>query len=335
MSSHICCSSDSRRSPPSAASTGSGLQRASSSAGLDGGSGVSSEVHAGPRDCARAGRRADRWPGAGRAAGRERSGHHPSSGLEAARGSPRRGGASRCRRHGHACQRAARGDVRLPARRATRPPGRVPHPCRALSRPQSQRGNAASTSYWTQSSRPCSTSGSASRPPSTFQPRQPACGLRKHSSTSTTPSARSATPCSPPATTLRRCSLRTATPGESIGLTWGALRPRTAVWLRFVEDIGDGPPRGGRSAQPVVEAWYLAPCESDPETADLIEDAIDLAEGPALERPLADRVRGSRYGHRRPAELRCAWGRTRTAHQQGVVTSRTRHAKRLAMPPAA
>ena len=46
-----------------------------------------------------------------------------------------------------------------------------------------------------------------------------------------------------------------------------------------------------------VEAWYLALCESDPETADLIEDAIDqLAdEGPALGRPLADRVKESRY----------------------------------------
>src|SRR5215475_7381269 len=46
-----------------------------------------------------------------------------------------------------------------------------------------------------------------------------------------------------------------------------------------------------------VEVWFLALCESDPETADLIEDAIDqLAdEGPALGRPLADRVKGSRY----------------------------------------
>jgi hypothetical protein len=42
-----------------------------------------------------------------------------------------------------------------------------------------------------------------------------------------------------------------------------------------------------------VEAWYLALCKSDPETADLIEDAIDqlAAEGPALGRPLADRVK--------------------------------------------
>lgn len=33
-----------------------------------------------------------------------------------------------------------------------------------------------------------------------------------------------------------------------------------------------------------VEVWYLALCKSDPETADLIEDAIDqpAAEGPAL-----------------------------------------------------
>lgn len=41
----------------------------------------------------------------------------------------------------------------------------------------------------------------------------------------------------------------------------------------------------------------LALCKNDPETADLIEDAIDqlAAEGPALARPLADRVKGSRY----------------------------------------
>lgn len=46
-----------------------------------------------------------------------------------------------------------------------------------------------------------------------------------------------------------------------------------------------------------VEAWYLALCKTDPETADLIEDAIDqlASEGPALGRPLADRVKTSRY----------------------------------------
>jgi hypothetical protein len=45
------------------------------------------------------------------------------------------------------------------------------------------------------------------------------------------------------------------------------------------------------------EAWYLALCRSDPESADLIEDAIDqlASEGPALGRPLADKVKGSRY----------------------------------------
>lgn len=46
-----------------------------------------------------------------------------------------------------------------------------------------------------------------------------------------------------------------------------------------------------------VEAWYLTICESDPETADLIEQAIDqlATEGPALGRPLVDRVKSSRY----------------------------------------
>ena len=46
-------------------------------------------------------------------------------------------------------------------------------------------------------------------------------------------------------------------------------------------------------------ASYLALCKSEPETADLIEDAIDqlAAEGPALRRPLADRIKGSCYHH--------------------------------------
>lgn len=51
------------------------------------------------------------------------------------------------------------------------------------------------------------------------------------------------------------------------------------------------------SLHPEVEAWYLGVCKSDPETGDLIEDAIDqlVREGPALRRPLADRVKGSRF----------------------------------------
>lgn len=46
-----------------------------------------------------------------------------------------------------------------------------------------------------------------------------------------------------------------------------------------------------------VEAWYLGLCRSDPESADLIEDAIDqlALEGPALGRPLVDTVKGSQY----------------------------------------
>lgn len=46
-----------------------------------------------------------------------------------------------------------------------------------------------------------------------------------------------------------------------------------------------------------VETWYLSLCERDPETADLIEQAIDqlAAEGPSLGRPLVDRVKGSKY----------------------------------------
>jgi hypothetical protein len=36
------------------------------------------------------------------------------------------------------------------------------------------------------------------------------------------------------------------------------------------------------SLHPEVEAWYLAVCKSDPETADLIEDAIDQLAAEAL-----------------------------------------------------
>ena len=46
-----------------------------------------------------------------------------------------------------------------------------------------------------------------------------------------------------------------------------------------------------------VEAWYLGLCQTDPGSADLIEDAIDqlASDGPALGRPLVDTVKGSRY----------------------------------------
>ncbi len=46
-----------------------------------------------------------------------------------------------------------------------------------------------------------------------------------------------------------------------------------------------------------VEAWYLSICQNDPETADLIEQAVDLlaTEGPSLGRPIVDRIKGSKY----------------------------------------
>jgi hypothetical protein len=48
-----------------------------------------------------------------------------------------------------------------------------------------------------------------------------------------------------------------------------------------------------------VGAWFLAICESDPVTADLIVEAIDLLSehGPALGRPLVDRLHRSKYHH--------------------------------------
>jgi hypothetical protein len=44
-----------------------------------------------------------------------------------------------------------------------------------------------------------------------------------------------------------------------------------------------------------VESWLLDLCNCDPETADLVEEAIDTLErhGPTLSRPLADRIKGS------------------------------------------
>ncbi|MEX5710635.1 type II toxin-antitoxin system RelE/ParE family toxin [Parafrankia sp. FMc6] len=49
----------------------------------------------------------------------------------------------------------------------------------------------------------------------------------------------------------------------------------------------------------VVEDWFLGLCRTDPASADLVSEAIDvLAEnGPALGRPLVDRLKGSIYHH--------------------------------------
>ncbi|MDQ1647648.1 MAG: hypothetical protein QOJ50_3832 [Cryptosporangiaceae bacterium] len=48
-----------------------------------------------------------------------------------------------------------------------------------------------------------------------------------------------------------------------------------------------------------VERWLLQLAADEPETADLVAAAIDLleAEGPALGRPIADRIAGSRHHH--------------------------------------
>lgn len=46
-----------------------------------------------------------------------------------------------------------------------------------------------------------------------------------------------------------------------------------------------------------VARWFEGLCEQDAESADLVQQAIDLLarEGPRLGRPLVDRVKGSRY----------------------------------------
>ncbi|SNT32494.1 hypothetical protein SAMN05421812_104495 [Asanoa hainanensis] len=50
---------------------------------------------------------------------------------------------------------------------------------------------------------------------------------------------------------------------------------------------------------PAVEAWFLDLCGTDPETADLVAEAIEILaqHGPALGRPLVDRLKGSAYHH--------------------------------------
>ncbi|HEX7658359.1 MAG TPA: type II toxin-antitoxin system RelE/ParE family toxin [Pseudonocardiaceae bacterium] len=44
-----------------------------------------------------------------------------------------------------------------------------------------------------------------------------------------------------------------------------------------------------------VNDWFLTLCREDPVTAERVEDAIDVLEcrGPALGRPMADRIKGS------------------------------------------
>lgn len=53
-----------------------------------------------------------------------------------------------------------------------------------------------------------------------------------------------------------------------------------------------------------VAEWFVDLTKNDPSTADLVEDAIDrlAVEGPALGRPLVDRIAGSR--HHNMKELR-------------------------------
>ena len=48
---------------------------------------------------------------------------------------------------------------------------------------------------------------------------------------------------------------------------------------------------------PEVEGWFLDLCRVDPTTADLVAEAVDVLveRGPALGRPLVDRLKGSTY----------------------------------------
>lgn len=57
-----------------------------------------------------------------------------------------------------------------------------------------------------------------------------------------------------------------------------------------------------------VEDWFLNLCRTDPESGDLVEQAIEALanKGPTLNRPLADRIKGSRLHNLK--ELRPASG---------------------------
>ncbi|MGC4819457.1 type II toxin-antitoxin system RelE/ParE family toxin [Micromonospora sp. DT63] len=50
---------------------------------------------------------------------------------------------------------------------------------------------------------------------------------------------------------------------------------------------------------PEVEKWFLHLCETEPASADLVSEAIDLLaeHGPALGRPVVDRLKGSIFHH--------------------------------------
>ncbi|WP_203704066.1 type II toxin-antitoxin system RelE/ParE family toxin [Asanoa iriomotensis] len=58
-----------------------------------------------------------------------------------------------------------------------------------------------------------------------------------------------------------------------------------------------------------VEEWFLGICRTDPVSANLVAEAIELLaqHGPALGRPLVDRLKGSTYHHMkelRPGSVR-------------------------------
>ncbi|MEU8187069.1 type II toxin-antitoxin system RelE/ParE family toxin [Micromonospora sp. WMMD712] len=61
---------------------------------------------------------------------------------------------------------------------------------------------------------------------------------------------------------------------------------------------------------PEVETWFLLLCRSDPASADLVSEAIDLLaeHGPALGRPLVDRLKSSSFHHMK--ELRPGSGKS-------------------------
>ncbi|MFY1586796.1 hypothetical protein ACN267_20095 [Micromonospora sp. WMMD734] len=62
------------------------------------------------------------------------------------------------------------------------------------------------------------------------------------------------------------------------------------IRIAYIWQVWDG------RLHPEVEAWFLDLCRVDPASADLVGEAIDLLaeHGPALGRPLVDRLKADR-----------------------------------------
>ncbi|MGH3859583.1 type II toxin-antitoxin system RelE/ParE family toxin [Actinokineospora sp.] len=76
-----------------------------------------------------------------------------------------------------------------------------------------------------------------------------------------------------------------------------------------------------------VASWFERLCELDPESADLVEQAIDVLarEGPRLGRPLVGRVKGPRFHNMKELRPASAGANTRSIRPRcGTLQGRTK-----------